>query len=101
MEIKILKETGTFAEDKDKARSIKQDQIIPALNREEDVVLDFSGVDSATQSFMHALLSDVIRQFGIGILQKIYFKNCNPVVKEIIKIVTEYMQDPIGLNGKK
>ena len=31
----------------------------------------------------------------------IYFKNCNPVVKEIIKIVTEYMQDPIGLNGKK
>lgn len=101
MEIKILKETGTFAEDKDKARSIKQDQIIPALNRGEDVVLDFSGVDSATQSFMHALLSDVIRQFGISTLQKIYFKNCNPVVKEIIKIVTEYMQDPIGLNGKK
>lgn len=101
MEIKMLKEVGVFGEDKDKAQELRENKILPALNKGEDVVLNFTGVKSVTQSFMHALISKVIRDKGIDVLQKIYFKECNDIVKEIVRIVTEYMQDPIGLDGEK
>ena len=94
-EIKILDTTGSFAENKDKARDIRIKFIIPALEKKEKVILNFEGVDSATQSFIHALISDVIKQKGAGALNNIFFKNCNEVIRKIIEIVTEYMQDSV------
>ncbi len=91
--IKMREKVGSFAENKDVARRIRVEEIIPALNKSEEVVLDFEGVDSATQSFIHALISEIIRIFGVEVLDKIYFKNCNPIVKGIVNIVIEYMQD--------
>jgi hypothetical protein len=57
------------------------------------LVLYFEGVGSATQSFIHALISDLIRKYGVEVLDKVYFKNCSAIVKEIINIVVEYMQE--------
>lgn len=93
MEIKIRPIAGVFAENKDLARSIRLKKIIPALEAKQEVTLDFSKVEAATQSFIHALISDLIRKFGNDVLNKIYFKNCNEIVKKIITIVTEYMQE--------
>lgn len=93
MEIKIRPIAGAFAENKDLARSIRLKKIIPALEAKQEVTLDFSKVEAATQSFIHALISDLIRKFGNDVLNKIYFKNCNEIVKKIITIVTEYMQE--------
>jgi len=42
---------------------------------------------------MHALISDLIRKYGIDVLDKIYFKNCNETVTKIINIVVDYMQE--------
>ncbi len=92
-EIKLLSLVGSFAENKDLARDIRLEKIIPLIKDEKDVIIDFEGIDSATQSFIHALISDVIRKYGIEILDKIYFKNCNETVKKIISIVTDYMQE--------
>ena len=92
-EINILEKTGTFAENKDVAREIRLNLIIPSLNSDENVILDFSGVESATQSFIHALISDIIRKYGSEVLDKVSFKNCNETVKKIIAIVVEYMQE--------
>lgn len=92
-EIKIYNFTGDFAENKDTARDIRINIIIPSLERKDKVIIDFKKVKSATQSFMHALISDVIRKKGAGALNNIYFKNCNDVIKKIIEMVTEYMQD--------
>jgi len=94
MEIKLYSFVGTFAENKDIARDIRINKIIPSLENEEEVTLDFSKVKSATQSFIHVLISDVIRKNGIKILDMLYFKNCNDTIKKIIEIVIEYMQDP-------
>ncbi len=91
--IKLLKSTGSFAENKDKARQIRLREIIPALEKSEEILLDFEGIESATQSFVHALISDIIRKYGIEVLDKISFKNCNETVKKLICIVAEYMQD--------
>ncbi len=91
--IKLIDHVGSFAENKDIAQSLRKEKIIPALEKGEEVTLDFVGVDSATQSFVHALISDVIRVLGGEIIDKISFKNCNETVKKIIEIVIDYMQE--------
>jgi len=55
--------------------------------------LNFDGIESVTQSFIHALISDLIRNYGMDVLDGLYFKNCNEVVRKIINIVVDYMQE--------
>lgn len=93
MEIKIFGYTNSFAENKDIAQNLRIEKIIPTLKKNEDVILNFQKVDSATQSFIHALISDILRQFGEEILDKLLFKNCNITIQKIITIVVEYMQE--------
>lgn len=96
MTIHIFEKVGDFAGNKDIARDIRLNEIIPALDRNEDIVIDFNKVGSATQSFIHALISDVIRKYGIDSLDHIIFKSCNDTIKKIISIVVEYMQEVSG-----
>ena len=93
MEIKIADMAGSFAENKDLAREIRLTKIIPALEKNEEVILNFEEIEGATQSFIHALISDIIRKYGSEVLDKISFKNCNDAVKKIINIVVDYMQE--------
>ena len=94
-EIKIFERAGGFAENKDVARELRITEILPALERNEEIILDFENVTAVTQSFIHALISDAIRKRGIEALSKIAFKNCNETVKKVIRIVTDYMQSAI------
>lgn len=93
IEIKLFPLVGSFAENKDEARHLRLAELIPAMEKNEEVALDFEGVDSATQSFVHALISDVIRKFGSDVLDRLYFKNCNKTVQSIINIVVGYVQE--------
>ena len=90
--INLFEKTGSFAEDKDVARNIRLKQIDPTIKKGEEIILDFNNIESITQSFMHALISEVIRKNGPEILDSIYFKNCNNNVKNIVNIVVDYMQ---------
>ena len=92
MEIKLHSRVGDFAENKDIAKEIRVKEIMPNIKNKTDVVLDFEEIDSATQSFIHALISDVIREFGVEALDNLKFKNCNDTIKKIVNIVCEYMQ---------
>lgn len=91
--IKLFPIVGIFAENKDLARDIRIKKLIPALEDEKEIAIDFEGIDSATQSFIHALISDLIRKYGVEVLDKIFFKNCNETIKKIINIVVDYMQE--------
>jgi len=93
IEIKLLPVVGNFAENKDLARTVRLTEIIPALDEGKKITLDFEGVDSATQSFIHALISALIRNYGSEVLDRIYFKSCNETVRKIIGIVVDYMQE--------
>ena len=86
--IKLKPIVGSFAENKDKAKEIRIKKINPSLKKGISVELDFEGVTSATQSFIHALVSQLIRQYGTDVLDN----NCNETLKKIIEIVTDYMQ---------
>ena len=91
--IKLCPKVGSFAENKDIAREIRLMEIVPALEKKQEITLDFGGIESATQSFIHALISDLIRKYGIEVLDQISFKNCTETVKKIITIVVDYMQE--------
>ncbi|HAU39981.1 MAG: hypothetical protein UV80_C0006G0049 [Candidatus Peregrinibacteria bacterium GW2011_GWF2_43_17] len=95
MIVKLLKYTGPFAENKDVARKIRVEKLIPTLDKNKNIILDFEKIEGATQSFIHALISDLMRKYGIEVLDKIQFKSCNDTVKGIISIVTDYMQESI------
>jgi len=93
MIIRLLSKTGSFAEKKDVAEEIRIKEIIPALSLGEVVILDFEGITGTTQSFVHSLISDIIRQLGGEVFDRIEFKNCVPAIQKIIVIVTDYMQE--------
>ncbi len=95
--IMIFDQAGEFAENKDVARDIRLQEIIPALDKNEEVILDFEKVGAATQSFIHALISDVLRNYGNEVLERMAFKSCNDTIKKIINIVVDYMQEGLGL----
>lgn len=97
--VRIFERAGAFAENKDIARDIRLDEIIPALNRDEEVTLDFDRVDAVTQSFIHAMISDVLRKFGPNALDLIIFKSCNTTIQKIIGIVVDYMQEGLEIEG--
>lgn len=99
IEIKMLDKVGTFASNKDIAREIRTKLIIPALDKQEEIIIDFHGVDGATQSFVHALISDAMRQIGTNVfLHKVRFKSCNDKIRAIVTIVTDYMQAGLSEN---
>lgn len=93
MIIKMFKYIGDYGENKDIARKIRLETILPCLEKEEDIIIDFKNVTGATQSFIHALLADPIRKYPEIVFNKITFKNCSDNVKVVIEIVEEYMQE--------
>lgn len=93
--INLLTHVGHFAENKDIARNLRMLEILPALQRKERVILDFGGVDGATQSFVHALISEALQHYGFEALDYIQFRDCNQSIRQIISIVTEYLQESL------
>ena len=91
--IKLFKQVGPFAENKDIAADIRLNKLTPALEKNENIILDFEKIEGATQSFIHALISDLMRKYGNEVLDKIQFKSCNNTVQGIISIVVDYMQE--------
>jgi len=94
--IEVAERAGSFAENKDVARSLRMDAIEPALEGGDDITVDFGGVELATQSFVHALISSVIRRHGSQVLDRISFANCTEAVRGVVEIVVEYSQDDVA-----
>jgi hypothetical protein len=102
MIVRILDLATDFAEDKDVAASIREESLHPALADGKQVTVDFTGVALATQSFIHAMISDVLRKHGEDALQSILFKGCQPGVRGIIETVVQYSLETLNDdNGKK
>ena len=81
---------GTFAEDKDLARQIRTERILPSIRHGRKILLDFTGVSIATQSFVHAVISEALQIHGQRALDLVEFKGCNPTVKSVILTVVDY-----------
>lgn len=96
MRIITLKDIiGNFAENKNSAATLRDTVLLPVLRGSEEVTIDFTGVSGATQSFVHALISEAIREFGPDVLDHLIFKGCNDNVQQIVLMVTDYMQESL------
>ncbi len=96
--IKMKKIVGEFAENKDIAKKLRIEEIMPALSSGDEVILDFKGISGATQSFIHALISDPIRELRDVAFDKLAYKNANDDIREVISIVYRYMQESLSGN---
>lgn len=91
--IKMLELTGEFAENKDIAKNIRTSRLLPALEDNQAITFDFDGIKGATQSFIHALISDALRKFPDVVYDNVFYKNTNEEIQKIITIVYRYMQE--------
>jgi len=89
---------GDFGEDKDAAARLRREVINAQIETQQTITLDFAGVTLVTQSFIHALISEVLRANGEKALDYLEFANCREVVRGIISTVVQYSLDSIG-NG--
>ncbi|MEX0605252.1 MAG: DUF4325 domain-containing protein [Marinobacter sp.] len=80
---------STFEEDVEKAAEIRDTEIIPRINSGSMVVIDFSSVSFATQSFVHALIYKVIRD-GQQLGSTLSVANCSSSTREAVMAVAAY-----------
>jgi hypothetical protein len=88
--LSIATKLGSFASDKDIARSIRQVEILPRLAKNESVILDFTGVDGSTQSLIHSLIAEPLQIYGKEALKFLNFKSANPLLRTLISLVIDY-----------
>lgn len=94
--VRLADSVGAFAGDKDQAAKLREESLKPAVNAGTPVVIDFADVELATQSFVHALISELVRNESLNALDLLVFENCNPSVREMIEIVSEYSQENVA-----
>ena len=88
----ITLESGVegFIDDKDAAKTIRVTTLMPALERDQTVVLDFKNVKASTQSFVHALVGEALNRFKESALDHLEFRNCSPQVRSLVELVVDY-----------
>jgi hypothetical protein len=99
-EIRLFEEAGRAAENKNIARTIREAFLVVPILAGQEVTLDFANVEFATQSFVHALLSRLIRETRGAAIELIRFINCNDNVRAVIETVILYSQDGIPLEDE-
>src|SRR6266853_4515922 len=90
VEVKIQSKNKGFAEDKDAAKKLRTEVIMPALLDNKAVIINFYGVTSSTQSFVHALVGEPLQKIGESVLNKLEFRSCAPQVRSLVELVVDY-----------
>ncbi len=78
-----------FEEDVERAAHVRDNHVLTSINAGKMVVLDFSKVRFATQSFVHALMYKVIRD-GQKIGSTLSIANCTNSTREAVIAVAAY-----------
>lgn len=77
------------SENTEQAEAFAREQLEPRILRKEAVVLDFRGMEIATQSYLHALLYDALR-LAWAKQSFIYVVNASPSVRSGIELIEAY-----------
>jgi len=71
--------------------NLVREKIKPALDKNEKVVLDFSEIEIATQSFLDEIFGIFVRAFGTDYIKnKLLIKNVSPSIKKTINSIIVY-----------
>lgn len=78
---------GRYAEEKTRAIDIRDTKIIPAVDDNQILLIDFEDVVSAPHSFLSALLAVPIRRYGMSAYKMIKIINAEPEIRETIDYI--------------
>ncbi len=87
--ISIRNYFGKYAEDKDLAKKIRDEQLLPALAENKTLTIDFEDIISAPHSLLNAMLATPIRQLGLVAYKKIKVIN----VSSDIRVTLDFIFD--------
>jgi hypothetical protein len=83
----ILEHTkAQFLGSRFRARELRE-EVEQLLLHSDEVVLDFTGLKSATQAFVDELVGALVLIHGPGIIQRLVFKGCVDDIREILNFV--------------
>lgn len=78
---------GKYAEDKDLAKKIRDKYILPALEENKTLTLDFEEIISAPHSLLNAMLATPIERLGLAAYKKIKIINAAPEIRETLDFI--------------
>jgi hypothetical protein len=78
---------GTYAEDKDLAKKIRDEKLLPALAENKTLTIDFENIISAPHSLLNAMLATPIRQLGLAAYKKIKVINVSPDIRVTLDFI--------------
>lgn len=81
---------GSFASNKDVATDLRTKEILPRLAKNEEIILNFTGIEAGTQSLIHALIAEPLQIYGKNALRLLKFKSASPIMKTLISLVIDY-----------
>lgn len=88
--IHVFELCGPMLGDGEHGLSIRHKWLEPMIgDGAKKIVIDFSGVELATSSWLNAFIGGAILDHGFDLLKKIEFVGCNDVNRESILIVIE------------
>ena len=69
-----------------RARELRE-EVERLLARADEVMLDFTGMKSLTQSFVDELVGVLVLEHGPDVVRRLVFKGCSEDIKEILNFV--------------
>lgn len=78
---------GRYAEDKDLAKKIRDEKILPAVTENKTLTLDFEEIVSAPHSLLNAMLATPIERLGLAAYKKIKIINAAPEIRETLDFI--------------
>ncbi|MGI9054258.1 MAG: STAS-like domain-containing protein [Pyrinomonadaceae bacterium] len=85
--ISIRNYFGRYAENKDLAKKIRDEKLLPALAENKTLTIDFDEIVSAPHSLLNAMLATPIERLGLSAYKKIKIINAAPEIRETLDFI--------------
>lgn len=85
--INIKNYFGLYAENKDLAKKIRDEKLLPALAENKTLTIDFDEIVSAPHSLLNAMLATPIERLGLKAYKKIKIINAAPEIRETLDFI--------------
>ena len=81
---------GTFLADGSQALSILREELLPNIERNNEVIFDMEGVENMTDSFANALIANAVKINEVAFFKYVKFFKCSNTMKTLIKIAIDF-----------
>jgi hypothetical protein len=95
-ELRLHDEIGSFAANGTMGNQLRKDKVEPHWDKSEKITLNFEGVSSMTDSFVHAFVGNIAEAHPDDFREKLRFTNCSSLVKTFIKSALQMAQNRIS-----